>query len=249
MRLLERAAGRVHLSRSSERPRLARGPEQSHRAQRSPPARADDPQSAVERREIHQRGQDPARLPSAWRQAPHRGLGHRRSAFRKGASGDIRGIPSARQSRARAQQRSRSRSRDRAAPGRPAWAHDRCSLPPWQGLGLRRRGAARTRCAELAAAPVRRDDATEQPRHQGGTILVVEDDPSVREMLALAARRRGSTARLLSRTGPGRWNWRRAARSARTSSSPTTICRTVSTACRSSPACERRSVTRSRPSS
>ena len=97
---------------------------------------------------------------------------------------DFRGIPSARQSGARAQQRSRPRSRHRRAPGRPAGAHRRCSIPPWQGLGLCRRGAARTGRAAMAATPSSSHEATEN-RHQSGTILVVEDDPSVREMLAL----------------------------------------------------------------
>ena len=43
----------VHVSRDGAPPRLARRPEQPQRAQRPPPARADDPQSAVERGEIH----------------------------------------------------------------------------------------------------------------------------------------------------------------------------------------------------
>ena len=71
------AAHRVRLSRDRASPRLARCSVQPQRAQRSAPARADDPQSAVERGEIHQYGQGPARLPAARRQAAHRGLGHR----------------------------------------------------------------------------------------------------------------------------------------------------------------------------
>ena len=48
------SANAVQLSRGGAWPRLARRPEQPQRAQRSPPARADDPQPALERGEIHQ---------------------------------------------------------------------------------------------------------------------------------------------------------------------------------------------------
>ena len=48
------SADAVQLSRGGAWPRLARRPEQPQRAQRSPPARADDPQPALERGEIHQ---------------------------------------------------------------------------------------------------------------------------------------------------------------------------------------------------
>ena len=48
------SADAVQLSRGGAWPRLARGPEQPQRAQRSAPARADDPQPALERGEIHQ---------------------------------------------------------------------------------------------------------------------------------------------------------------------------------------------------
>ena len=88
------------------------------------------------------RGQAPAWLPTARRQAPHRGLGHRPRHPGTGASGDLRGIPSARQSRAGTKQGPRSRSRHRAAPCRPARAQDRRSLSSGRGLGLHHRGAA-----------------------------------------------------------------------------------------------------------
>ena len=48
------SADAVQLSRGGAWPRLARRPEQPQRAQRSAPARADDPQPALERSEIHQ---------------------------------------------------------------------------------------------------------------------------------------------------------------------------------------------------
>jgi two-component system CheB/CheR fusion protein len=65
----------------------------------------------------------------------------------------FRGVPSARQSGTRAQQRSRPRSRHRRALGRPAGPHRRCPVQSGQGLGLRRRGAARSRRAAMAASP------------------------------------------------------------------------------------------------
>ena len=117
-------------------------PEQPHRTQRSPSSRADHPQSAVERGEVHHRGQAPPRLPTPRRQAPHRGLGYRPRHPGTGASGDLRGIPSARQSRTGTKQGPRSRSRHCAAPCRPARAQDRRSLSSGRGLGLHHRGAA-----------------------------------------------------------------------------------------------------------
>ena len=58
-------------------------------------------------------GQDPARLPAARQDAAHRGLGHRDRHPRRAASGDFRGVSSARQSGARAQQGPRPGSRHR----------------------------------------------------------------------------------------------------------------------------------------
>ena len=69
--LARQAKHRVHLSHSYQRPRLGRGPEWPHRTQRSPSSRANHPQSAVERGEIHHRGQTPPWLPTPRRQAPH----------------------------------------------------------------------------------------------------------------------------------------------------------------------------------
>ncbi len=52
--VLEQLRTEFSLSRGGASARLARRPEQPQRAQRSAPARADDPQPAVERGEIHQ---------------------------------------------------------------------------------------------------------------------------------------------------------------------------------------------------
>ena len=90
------SADAVRLPCGGAWPRLACRPEQPQRAQRSPPARADDPQPALERGEIHRCGQDPARLPAARRQIAHRGLGYRKRHSGRGASRDFRGVSSAR---------------------------------------------------------------------------------------------------------------------------------------------------------
>ena len=87
-------------------------------------------------------GQDPAWLPTARRQAPHRGQGHRPRYSRIGAPGDLRRIPSARQSRARTKQGPRPGSRYCAAPCRLARPQHRCPLSSGRGLGLHHRGAA-----------------------------------------------------------------------------------------------------------
>ena len=109
----------------------------AHRAERSAAARADDPQSLVECREIHAARQDPARLPPARRQAPARSLGHRHGHPGTGSPGDLRRIPSGRQSRPRARPGPWPRSRHRAAHRTcsdtrstfvPVWARAR-SLP------------------------------------------------------------------------------------------------------------------------
>ena len=101
--------------------------------QRSAPARADDPQPAFERAEIHQARQGAARLPAARRNAEHRGLGHRHRHPRGGTSGDLRGVPSARQSRARTKPRPWPRSFHRAAPGEFAGPSDARPLAPGKG--------------------------------------------------------------------------------------------------------------------
>ena len=52
--VLEQLRTQFSFHAAAHRPRLARRPEQPQRAQRSAPARADDPQPALERSEIHQ---------------------------------------------------------------------------------------------------------------------------------------------------------------------------------------------------
>ena len=99
-----RAAQPVCLPRDRRPPRLARDPEQPYRAQRPAAARADDPQPAVERGQIHRARQGPARLPAARRQAAHRGVGHRHRHSGRAAFGDLRRVSSARQPGPRAQQ-------------------------------------------------------------------------------------------------------------------------------------------------
>ena len=197
-RLLDELRTEFTYHAATERPRLARGPEQPHRAQRSASSRADHPQSAVERGEVHHQGQAPARLPTPRRQAPHRGLGHRPRHPGTGAPGDLRGIPSARQSRARTKQGPRSRSRHRAAPCRPARAQDRRPLASGRGLGLHHRGAART---SRGGGP-----AGSEPERDAGEHAVPRHDPDRRRRSGgarnapAALRRRGSSHR-----GRRRW--------------------------------------------
>ena len=90
-------ARRVHLSGSGEKSRLARGVLRPVDLQRSPPARNDGAQPALERPEIHQKRQGAVGLPPPQGDAEHRGLGHRDRYSRRGDSSDFRGIPSSRQ--------------------------------------------------------------------------------------------------------------------------------------------------------
>ena len=105
-------------------------------AQRSSPARADDPQSAVERGEIHQERRGPARLPAARRQVAYRGLGHRPGHPRGATAGDLPGIPSDRQSRPRTE----ARGWASVSPSCNAWAI--C----WAIPSMFARAAAAARC-------------------------------------------------------------------------------------------------------
>ena len=124
--------------------------------------------------------------------APDRGLGYRSRHPGTGAPGDLRGVPSARQSGTGTQQGSRSRSRYRAAPCRPARAQDRRSLASGYGLGLHHRGPARTpRSGGTPGARAGREADRRLPSH--GTVLIVEDDPAVLEMLKLLFDARGSS--------------------------------------------------------
>ncbi len=141
------AQDRIHLSRGSKEPRLARGRERPLCAERSAAARADDPQSLMECREIHAARQDPSRLPPARRQAPARSLGHRHGHPCRAPPVDLRRIPSGRQSGPGARPGPWPRSRYRAADRNDARPRDRRPFPCGQGLGLCRRGAAGTRQA------------------------------------------------------------------------------------------------------
>ena len=149
--LLDRLRERIRLSRASARACLARGPVRPFDTQRSASARADDPQPAFERIEIHQARQGAARLPPARRNAEHRNLGHRSRHPRRGTSSDLRGVPSARQCRARTEPWPRPRSLHRATPGEFAGSSDPRPLAPGQGLGLRHRGHAPTERSGTAA--------------------------------------------------------------------------------------------------
>ena len=142
--LLYPAEGRVHLSRAGKKAYLARGSVQPFDTQRSAPARADDPQPALERNEIHRARQGAARLPPVPGNAEHRDLGHRNRHPRRGASSDLRGIPSTRQCRARTKPWPRPRSLHRATSGEVAGPSDKRPLSAGQRLRLRHRGHAPT---------------------------------------------------------------------------------------------------------
>ncbi len=79
-------------------------------------------------------------------------------------------------------------------------------------------GAAR----ELAAS----DERDGRDVRRTGEILVVEDDPEVRELLELVLKDEGHHV-VRRPTASPRWNWWRAARSGPTSSWRTSICRTA----------------------
>ena len=70
------------------------------------------------------------------------------------------------------------------------------------------------------------DEAIVEGGRRTGAILVVEDDPEVRELLELLLKDEGHRA-ATRRTASPRWTWWRAGRSGRTSSLRTTICRTA----------------------
>ena len=148
-----RAAQPVCLSRDGGSPRLARGPEQPERTQRSAAARADDPQPGFERGQIHRDGQGPARLPSlaATSCASRSGTpasAFRRSSFRRFSRSSISStIPPA------------SAARGSVSVSRSCNAWPICSghaidvrSRPGKGIGLYRRGAAGQR-AIAAATP------------------------------------------------------------------------------------------------
>ena len=140
--LLDRLKDEFTYHAQAQRACLAGGPVRPFDPQRPASARTDDPQSAVERHEIHRARQGAARLPPTPRNAEHRGLGHRHRHPRGGTARDLRGVPSARQSRARAQPWPRPWPFHRAAPGKSAGPPGPGPLASGQGLGLRHRGHA-----------------------------------------------------------------------------------------------------------
>ena len=147
-------------------------------------AGADDPQPAVERAEIYQARRCPAGLPAARRSSEHRGLGHRRRDTQGRAGRDLRGV-------------SASSTTPRASAAvASAWAFrsssglERCYTTPSASA----RSAARVRCSRstsrrrrppksIGAEPIAISPLP--PVRQTGIVLVVEDDPGVRELLEM----------------------------------------------------------------
>ena len=179
------AEDRIRLSCAGAGPPLARGSLPAERSERSAPAGADDPQSALERGEIHRARQDPARLPAARRQAAHRGLGHRhrhpaRSSFARSSRSSI--SSTIRPTIAAVASASVSPS---CSAWRICWAMPSMSVPARaraRSSPSRCRSEASSRSLPRAIAG-RDKRAKLRPPH--GAILVVEDDPAVREMLDL----------------------------------------------------------------
>ena len=128
--------GRVDLPRAGGGPRLARIALRSIHSQRSASARADDPQPAFERPEIHPARQSAGRVPSPRGKAAHRDLGHRNRHPHVGAADDLRGIPSVGQRRPPAQPWPGAGTVDRQEPGRTAWPSHPGALAARKGLGV-----------------------------------------------------------------------------------------------------------------
>ena len=106
-----------------------------------------------------------------------------------------------------------------------SWASRSMSAPV---RATARSSPSRCRSAEASGHAWRggRQSAAQATAPHTARILIIEDDPAVREMLALLFEERGTGSRS-PRTGSRRWPWRRAGRCSPTSSSPTTICRAV----------------------
>ena len=157
--------------------------------ERSAPTRADDPQSALERGEIHRAGQDLARLPAARRQAAYRGLGHRqraspRSNFTRSSRNSISSIILRASAAVASVSVSSIVQRLGNLLGHSVDVHSR------PGKGSVFAVEASLGREQPGALPRRRRWVTVQNTGCEAAILVVEDDPSVREMLELTTRER-----------------------------------------------------------
>ena len=206
------AQDRVHLSRGHQRSRLARGSEHPHRAQRSASARADDAQSVVECGEVHHRGQAPARLPTPRRQGADRGLGHRPRHPRVQ-------LPAIFEEFHQVDNPARERSQGL---GLGLAIVQRLADLLGHTIDVRSRlGAGSVFAVEV---PLGRREAVDVPMSQveetqastpaRGTILIVEDDPAVREMLQLLFGDEGHRT-IVAADGQGRWSGQREAGRAR----------------------------------
>ena len=120
-------------------------------------------------------------------QVAHRDLGHRDRHPRVGVEGDLRRIPSGGQRRPPAKPRPGPGAVDRQEPGRTAWPSDPGALAARKGLGILDRGPADAERRRSAPdhRPRRADDAPAQTAPRTGAILIIEDDPEVREHLEL----------------------------------------------------------------
>ncbi len=110
---------------------------------------------AVERAEIHQARQGAARLPPAPRRDQHRDLGYRHRHSRRRVAGDLRGVPSARQCRAR----THAAVSALACPSCSAW----CSCSATASMSAR--ASARARCSpSRSLVPAEPGVAPAEPR-------------------------------------------------------------------------------------
>ncbi len=184
-RIARAAAGRVRLSRTGAQAGASRGRVASVDPQRPAPARADDPQSALQRAEIHRARQGSSRLPQTERLAEDRSLGHRRSASPQKSS--------MRSSREYHQLHN-------AAPERSLGLGLGLSIVRRLGSLLGHRISVRSSPGRGSVfsieVPLRAGAAVEQPENissgkaapedavrRRGAILVIEDDPQMRELL------------------------------------------------------------------
>ena len=183
-RLLDELRTEFTYHTADERPRLARGPEQPHRTQRSASSRADHPQSAVERGEVHRprasscSAADAAVTSSASRSgtpAP----ASRNWSFRRSSKNSISStIPHGNEARA-------SVSVLPSCSALPTCSVTRSTF----ALVWVRARSSPSRCRldepERLSSPVPSQDETQESTPSRGTILIVEDDPAVLEMLQL----------------------------------------------------------------